>query len=333
MQRRIIEKVIILLTLNIIIASCSSPIYFFTRTYNRDTNMEYQVTFNQLNIDENKLTNILETAMKGYDYTFGFNGIAINYNTGVLYATYGKRINPLSSHYQSYLLAIDLHSNELLFEGLKYCEGFVTAGLSIDQTTGDIHFLNHSSKVDTFDGIVVDWLKWNPSSNTTTMVQPQASLNTTSIGITLYNSLTQTLWLFQLSTPIIYAFSTSSPTLSYPTSIFWGELVMNSKTGDMFVANYQSGLFIERLSYNETNIWATPVCGPFDVPHGGFVTTIGTADFDYASNSYVIPLNQVSGQDIIAEINLDTCVLSTYLYPSPHNSINVGMLRYYPNSN
>ena len=62
-----------------------------------------------------------------------------------------------------------ISSPSILPRDLKFCEGVVNAGLAIDQTNGDIHFLNSTGPLR--EVITYDWSKWNIEKNLTTIVQ------------------------------------------------------------------------------------------------------------------------------------------------------------------
>ena len=306
-----------------------TPLYYFDSTYIPENNFVDPVAFHELNIDTKTLKTLANITFtdKNDEYFNEFFGTVVYYKTGVLYSNYWKRIG--FNQYQSYLLAVDTPTGKLLFKDFQFCEGFVSSGIAIDQTNGDIHFLNHSSSFQS-TGLTVDWTKWNIETNLTTIIQSNANTNANPYGAVVYNDLTSTLW--TLDTTMI-AYTPNSPYINYTTPDYWNHLTIDSNSRDLYVTSLESFALL-RVGFNSTNVFASSLVCQFDATGYAFVTSADGADFDYVSNTWVISLDEMSSEkyggpyNVIFYVNIDTCDYDYFYQSSQDNYISQSVPRF-----
>ena len=315
-------------------SQCIPPVYFFITPLIEP----YSITFNSLNIDMNE-TQILSSAIIEnndnllYSYP-EFNGQVIYYENGILYASYALLVENTKKTYQSFLLAVNTTNGELIFKNFKFCEGISTTGLAIDQSTGDIHFLNYTSSItNENENVTADWCVWNILTNETKIIQLNATNNLITSGKIAYNTITQTLWQLDFPDRKITSFIRNNPSKNYIVNGNLSQLVINQKTGDMYVNDYFT-LYLLHVNTSKNYVTTSVICN--FPPIRSFTSSVGAADYDVNSNTWVLSVNGVQNPpglpdgfyNAIDYVNLDTCKQNFYFFSNPDNSFYVGYTRF-----
>ena len=299
-----------------------SPIYFFNSTYHSEINVP--LTFNELNLNTNTIQTLDSITFDGKEYDYEeFLGVVIYYKTGVLYANYWQIIGPET--YQSNLLAVDTSTGKLLFKDFKYCEGTVS-GLAIDQTNGDIHFLNSTDPYEIF-GLTVDWTKWNIENNVTTIIQHNANTNIGPYGAIVFNSFTNSLIQLDILGENLIIYQANLPLLNITTGGSWFMMTINSKTGDLIVTTSgtsPSVVYILLVAVNGSSLNKKILCH-FPADNYTYTSSNDASDFDYTSNTWVAGIEEASSKkfggpyNAFFHVNIDTCAKGFYYYSSENN--------------
>ena len=309
-----------------------SPVYFFNSTFDSEIGGK-PLTFNELNLNTNTIQTLDSIKFEGKGYSNEeFFGIVIYYKTGVLYANYWQIIGPET--YQSNLLAVDTSTGKLLFKDFKYCEGMVSSGLAIDQTNGDIHFLNSTGPFESY-GLTVDWTKWNIENNITTIIQNNANTNAGPYGAIVFNSLTNSLIELDILGENLYIYQANLPLLNITIDGSWFMMTINSKTGDLIVGTSDPSPAVDILlvTVNGSNLNKKILCH-FPAVNYSFVSSNDASDFDYASNTWVAGLEEADSEkyggpyNAFFHVNIDTCAEGFYYDSSNENKILQGIPRF-----
>jgi len=292
----------------------TSPLYYFESSTS-PVEGGYPVKLIRLNVDTNQTTQLFNITWPDLGhYTPRFYGTVLYYKTGVIYGTYWQEVS--QNQVNGFLLAVNTSNGALLFDNFKFCEGVVSSGLAIDQTTGDIHFLNHTSALQTVD-IPVDWTKWNIETNTTSIVLKRANNGTDANGNIVYNSITSTLW--YLNSYQFIAYTATSHFTQYISGIYYNHLAINQKNGDLYASTGPYPFAVTYLQFNTTSVIGTNECTGSDTRQYVFSSYSDASDFDYVSDTFALTLNAVTKinsknqqtTNDVFSVNVDTC---SYLY-------------------
>ena len=308
-----------------------SPAYFFANSNNIPDNTSNPLSFTQINLNTG-VQNVLNVIpFLNDEYSSIFYGLSIYYQTGVMFATYTKLISP-QPLYQSYLLAIDTSSGKLLFKDRQICIGQITGGISIDQTNGNLHFLNHSQTDSSpYTGGRVDWGYWNVNNNITTMLVFNANSAAYFYGNIVFNSHTQVLWSLQATSLIAYYHTPENSHITvYPLDRLIISITINPQNGLLYLIGWGESGYIEEVNTTSSGIeWYVEWCS-FPGDAKSFNVKPYAADYDYQSNNLMIALNGLvmgssSPKTVIYSIDLSTCAWSQIDF---NDNFNLGSPRY-----
>ena len=294
-------------------------------------NFTFAFNFNELNLNTNTIQTLDSISMDGNGYdTNDFYGIVIYYKTGVLYANYWQIIAP--STYQSNLLAVDTSTGKLLFKDFQFCEG-ITESLAIDQTNGDIHFLNSTGAFEYYN--TVDWSKWNVENNVTTLIQKDANTNDVSTGALVYNSLTNSLIELEYFGAYLIIYQIDKKLTYFQIKgTKWFMMTINSQTGDLIVGrNAHPGFELLSATVDEFRIETTLLCH-FNPENYAMGSSSSASDFDYKSNTWIGAFEDVESEkyggpyNTFFYVNIDTCDQGINYDSSNDNTIIQGIPRF-----
>ena len=299
-MKRNVCDILLFILLIITCVYCASPLYYFEPQVPFEFYDKSVLELNEMDIvskiSQTSLTLTFET---NEDYSSFFSGVEIYYKTGALYALYTQQLNDIT---QSFLLAIDTISNVILFRDFQLCGG-IGLGIALDQTTGDLHFINSSSTL-------ITWGKWNVETNLTSILQTYENQQETFISAMVYNSITETLWVEYGSDFVAYQIGQSAKI--FPSNNLWSYFSINAKTGVMYAA-FERQLF--QLKFTSTSLETTLVCYLPDYEVEGY-TSQYAGDVDYVSNTLVGGINnlEITGgnYNLYMFVDLNNCDISYY---------------------
>ena len=276
-----------------------------------------------------------------------FTGGEIYYDNGVFYGTY-------VSNSLNYLLAIEISSGNILYHS-HFARGFV-GGITLDQTTGDIHFLNFTRTSYSAHNHTItnsgDW--WTFNVNTKNYYPKKIGLvENSNLGVdnyaVVYSPESQSLW--ALNNFTLYGFNVNEENqiilLMQPEPfIALMQMTINQKTNNIYIFQYSYDFNIQsqvNATVLQVYFGDAPGVAEFKrVCSSGFLGDLSfisvnpiQADIDYASNSLITLLHETSqaatSQQVngIYTVNLDDCSFTQTVTSAVHY---LGVPRFYPHS-
>ena len=323
-----------------------SPIY--TLGNPRVNSKVYNVSLVETNLNTKSHEIITSFNWEHESFTEIYGG-GIYYETGVLYGNYWAIAS--GKFVRSYLLAINVTNGEILFENLPYSEGIVY-GIAIDQTSGNIHFLNFTQNVISHGGVSNsgDWCIFHTDTQETTIYKKNAvqNFNGAEPSQYVYDYLTNSLWtlasdkLFQISpSGVITTPYTGEKGFTY-------QLTMNPKNNQMYIITYNVRIYISPAGEDHVHLYAYYVdnTNPNDVTFtaicdyyyhneriGAFALKPYDIDVDYVSNSLTslihLSVDITQSLNVLTTFNLDDC--TTYEVSAIDDGLLYSFPRFYPN--
>jgi len=238
-----------------------------------------------------------------------FTGGEIYYANGVFYGTY-------VSNSLNYLLAIEISTGDILYHN-HFARGFV-GGITLDQKTGDIHFLNftHTSYSPHNHTITNsgDWWVFNVNSNEY-FPKKRELIENTYLGVdnyaVVYSSETESLWALHNFT--LFGFNVYQPNqeiliMQPEPFIAIMQMAINQKTNNIYLIQYSYD-FSEESQINATILLVN------------FADAPGVAYFkSICSHDFIGDLSFISVSPIQADIDYTTNTIITLLHETKANS-------------